>query len=280
MGLKTFSKITHSLNASNKMPVIFTSHGNPMDIPLGLNANPFLTSLIQVGEKIKKDHEIKAILVISAHWCTRGTFVNVSTAPETIYDYYGFPPEYYIQKYPAPGSPETAKDVTKLIPKVKETTEWGLDHGAWPMLKHMFPKADVPVFEMSIDYYQSAQYHFDLAKQLKPLRDKGVLIIGSGAIVHNLKEASKRIFNGNMQPYGWDIEYDQWVKQQLDDRDMQSIVDYEKQKLGLMAAPTPDHFVPLIYSLAMMDNNDVIEHTFEELLPAFSNRSFIIESTH
>jgi 4,5-DOPA dioxygenase extradiol len=144
----------------------------------------------------------------------------------------------------------------------------------------MFPKADVPVFEMSIDYYQSAQYHFDLAKQLKPLRDKGVLIIGSGAIVHNLKEASKRIFNGNMQPYGWDIEYDQWVKQQLDDRDMQSIVDYEKQKLGLMAAPTPDHFVPLIYSLAMMDNNDVIEHTFEELLPAFSNRSFIIESTH
>lgn len=258
------------------MPVLFTSHGNPMDIPLGLNANPFLTSLTQVGEKIRKEHEIKAVLVVSAHWCTKGTLVNVSTAPETIYDYYGFPPEYYTQKYPAPGSPETAKEVTKLIPKVKETTEWGLDHGAWPMLKHMFPKADVPVFEMSIDYYQSAQYHFDLAKQLKPLRDKGVLVIGSGAVVHNIKEAGKRFFNGNMTPYGWDIEFDKWIKQQLDKRDVQSIVNYEKQKLGLMAAPTPDHYVPLIYSLALMDENENIEHTFEELLPAFSNRGFRI----
>ena len=276
MKLQTFSKLTSSFSSTKKMPVLFTSHGNPMDIPLGLNANPFLKSLTQIGEKIRKENEIKAILVVSAHWCTKGTLVNVSSAPETIYDYYGFPPEYYTQKYPALGSPEMAKEVTKLIPKVKETTEWGLDHGAWPMLKHMFPKADVPVFEMSIDYYQSAQYHFDLAKQLKPLRDKGVLIIGSGAVVHNLKEAGKRFFNGNMKPYGWDIEFDQWIKQQLDKRDIQSIVNYEKQKLGLLAAPTPDHYVPLIYSLALMDKDENLDHTFEEILPAFSNRGFRI----
>lgn len=276
MKLQALSKITSSFSTTKKMPVLFTSHGNPMDIPLGLNANPFLTSLTQIGEKIRKEHEIKAILVVSAHWCTKGTLVNVSPAPETIYDYYGFPPEYYTQKYLAPGSPEMAKEVSKLIPKVKETTEWGLDHGAWPMLKHMFPKADVPVFEMSIDYYQSAQYHFDLAKQLKPLRDKGVLIIGSGAVVHNIKEAGKRFFNGNMKPYGWDIEFDQWIKQQLDKRDIQSIVNYEKNKLGLMAAPTPDHYVPLIYSLALMEKDESLEHTFEEMLPAFSNRGFKI----
>jgi len=140
----------------------------------------------------------------------------------------------------------------------------------------MFPKADVPVFEMSIDYYQSAQYHFDLAKQLKPLREKGILIIGSGAVVHNLQEAGKRFFKGNMTPYGWDIEFDQWIKQQLDKRDIQSIVHYKKQKLGMMAAPTPDHYVPLIYSLAMMDESENIEHSFEEVLPAFSNRCFRI----
>ncbi|MBW7846395.1 MAG: dioxygenase, partial [Bacteroidia bacterium] len=190
--------------------------------------------------------------------------------------YYGFPEEYYKVYYKAKGSPDIAREVKKIVPSVSETTDWGLDHGAWPMLKHMFPKADVPVFEMSIDYYQSAQYHFDLAKQLKPLRDKGVLVIGSGAVVHNIKEAGKRFFNGNMTPYGWDIEFDKWIKQQLDKRDVQSIVNYEKQKLGLMAAPTPDHYVPLIYSLALMDENENIEHTFEELLPAFSNRGFRI----
>ena len=123
MKLQALSKITSSFSTTKKMPVLFTSHGNPMDIPLGLNANPFLTSLTKIGEKIRTEHEIKAILVVSAHWCTKGTLVNVSTAPETIYDYYGFPPEYYTQKYPAPGSPETAKEVAKLIPKVKETIE-------------------------------------------------------------------------------------------------------------------------------------------------------------
>ncbi len=276
MKLQAFSKITESFTATERMPVLFTSHGNPMDIPLGLNANPFLTSLGDVGEKIRKSYEVKAVLVVSAHWCTRGTFVNVSNFPETIYDFYGFPKEYYTFKYPAPGSPQTAKEVTRLIPEVTATTEWGLDHGAWPMLKHMFPKADVPVFQMSIDYYQPAQYHFDLAKLLKPLREKGVLIIGSGAVVHNLNEAIKKMMNGNKEIYGWDKEFDLWVKDRLDKREIKPLIDYEKHKLGKLAAPTPDHYVPMLYSLGVMDDKESIEHTFDELLPAFSNRGFRI----
>ncbi|WP_026750975.1 dioxygenase [Sediminibacterium sp. C3] len=275
--LSSFKNFTDALpSQGKKMPVLFTSHGNPMDIPVSRSERAFWQKLYDLGITLQKSHEVKAALVVSAHWCTKGTFVNISPEQKQIYDYYGFPEEYYKVYYKAKGSPDIAREVKKIVPSVSETTDWGLDHGAWPMLKHMFPKADVPVFEMSIDYYQSAQYHFDLAKQLKPLRDKGVLVIGSGAVVHNIKEAGKRFFNGNMTPYGWDIEFDKWIKQQLDKRDVQSIVNYEKQKLGLMAAPTPDHYVPLIYSLALMDENENIEHTFEELLPAFSNRGFRI----
>lgn len=276
MNLSAFSNLTNNLPSSDLMPVLFTSHGNPMDIPLGLKANPFLTSLYSLGVNIRKQYEVKAILVISAHWCTKGTFVNINEQQETIYDYYGFPPEYYTQKYPAPGAPSVANEVAQLIPTAQTTTDWGLDHGSWPMLKHLFPDANVPVFEMSIDYYKPAQYHYDLAKQLKTLRKKGVLIIGSGSVVHNLREAMKGFSKGNMTPYGWDIEFDNWIKNQLDKRDFQSLVDYEKHKDGLRAAPTPDHYVPMLYSLGVMDEDENITHSFEEMLPAFSNRGFRI----
>jgi len=276
MDLKDFSKVADEYPASPLMPVLFTSHGNPMDIPLGLKANAFLTSLYQIGENIRSKYEVKAILVVSAHWCTRGTFVNVSPHPETIYDYYGFPSNYYTEKYPAPGAPEIATEVSQLIPAVKTTTDWGLDHGSWPMLKHLFPAANVPVFEMSIDYYKPAHYHFELAKHLKILRRKGVLIIGSGAVVHNIRSAVSRFSEENALLFGWDIEFDQWVKKQLDNRDFQSLTDYKKNKLASMAVPTPDHYVPMLYSLGVMDEDENIEHSFEELLPAFSNRGFII----
>lgn len=276
MDLKAFEKLTSALKPSDKMPVLFTSHGNPMDIPLPLRANPFFTSLYDTGEAIRAQYEVKAILVVSAHWCTQGTYVNISPKQETIYDYYGFPPEYYTQVYPAPGAPEIAREVAQLVPGVKETTEWGLDHGSWPMLKHLFPKADVPVFEMSIDYYRPAQYHYDLAKQLKSLRRKGVLIIGSGAVVHNLREAMTKFRTGDLTPYGWELEFDHWVKQQLDQRNIQNLIDYQENPLGLRAAPTPDHYVPMIYSLALLEDSDAVIHTHEETLAAFSNRSFLI----
>lgn len=148
------------------------------------------------------------------------------------------------------------------------------------MLRHLFPDANTPVFQMSIDYYQSPQYHYELAVQLKKLRTKGVLIIGSGSVVHNLQLASSRLFKGDKTLYGWDKEFDEWIKQRVVDRDIKSLMNYEKTKFGKMAAPTPDHYVPLIYSMAMLNTNDTIKHTYENLLPAFSDRSFIMEPTH
>jgi 4,5-DOPA dioxygenase extradiol len=283
LGMSTFKlnaigNYINKLPASKKLPVLFTSHGNPMDIPLPYYANPFLSYLGVLGKQIRKNYEVKAILVVSAHWCTKGSFVNVSPWPETIYDYYGFPENYYTIKYPAPGAPEIAKEVANAIPQIKTTTEWGFDHGNWPILRHLYPNANIPVFQLSIDYYKSAQYHFDLAVQLKKFREKGVLIIGSGAIVHNLKLASERIFKGNTTIYGWDKEFDDWAKQKVDARDVNSLIAYEKTKLGNLAAPTPDHYLPLIYSMALLDSTDEIRHTYESLLPAFSDRSFIIES--
>ncbi len=275
--LNALGTILNKLPASKKLPVLFTSHGNPMDIPLPHYANPFNSYLGNLGKHIRKEYEVKAILVISAHWCTKGTFVNVSPFPETIYDYYGFPNNYYSLKYPAPGAPEMATEVASAIPQIKTTTDWGFDHGNWPMLRHLYPDADVPVFQLSIDYYKPAQYHFDLAIQLKKFREKGVLIIGSGAVVHNLKLASSKMFSGDTKIYGWDKEFDQWVKEKVDNHDVKSLIEYDKTTLGNLAAPTPDHYIPLIYSMALIDKYDSIRHTYVALLPAFSDRSFIIE---
>lgn len=148
------------------MPVLLTSHGNPMDSIKTRKERLFWDTLHKVGGELQNQFEIKAALVVSAHWCTNNeTFVNVSADPEQIYDYYNFPKEYYDVKYSAPGAPEVAKEVSRIVPGVKPTTDWGLDHGAWPMLMHLFPKGDVPVFQMSINYNAPPSYHFNLGKQ-------------------------------------------------------------------------------------------------------------------
>ena len=177
MGVSGLGKLLDDQpETGQKLPVLFTSHGNPMDIPLPAYGNPFLSYLGKLGDEIRAKYEVKSILVISAHWCTEGSYVNTSPWPETIYDYYGFPDNYYTQKYPAPGAPELANEIANSIDQINSTTDWGFDHGNWPMLMHLFPKADVPVFQLSIDYYKPAQYHYDLAVQLKEYRKKGVLI--------------------------------------------------------------------------------------------------------
>lgn len=275
-----FKKFTDELpNQGRKMPVLFTSHGNPMDIPLSREERPFWNALHNLGESLKNTNEIKAALVVSAHWCTRGTFVNISSEQQQIYDYYGFPKHYYDPVYHAKGAPEIAHEVKKIVPSISETTDWGLDHGAWPMLMHLFPNADVPVFQMSIDYYASPTYHFELGKQLKSLRERGVLIIGSGSLIHNLQMAMQKMSAEDMKPYGWESEYDTWIKKQLDERNFDNIINYERShKLGKLAAPTPDHYVPVLYSLGLMDKKDNLEYFFESetTLPAFSERSFLI----
>ncbi len=277
--LSSFKTFTDTLPVQGtRMPVLFTSHGNPMDIPMSREERPFWNSLFELGKGLQDKYEIKAALVVSAHWCTRGTLVNISPEQQQIYDYYGFPKHYYDPKYRAIGAPEVAREVKKIVPSVTETTDWGLDHGAWPMLMHLFPDANIPVFQMSIDYYARPSYHFELGKQLKALRDKGVLIIGSGSLIHNLRLAMQKMQSEDMTPYGWEQEYDVWIKTQLDQRNTASIINYEtSHPLGKLAAPTPDHYVPVLYSLGLMDDKDELNYFFEGMakLPAFSERSFI-----
>lgn len=278
--LKTFENFTDSLPIQGKrMPVLFTSHGNPMDIPLSKEERPFWNALFELGKILQGHHEIKAALIVSAHWCTKGTYVNISPEQKQIYDYYGFPKHYYDPKYKATGAPDIAHEVNRIVPTVEETTDWGLDHGAWPMLMHLFPNANIPVFQLSIDYYAQPGYHFELGRQLKSLREKGVLIIGSGSLIHNLKLASQKMFANDMNPYGWEAEYDAWIKKQIDERNFENVINYtESHKLGKLAAPTPDHYVPVLYSLGLMDKKDDLKYFYEAptSLPAFSERSFVV----
>lgn len=280
MNLNEFAKLTHELpTQSKKLPVLFTSHGNPMDIPMTKEERPFWNTLYELGKKLQNNYEVKAVVVVSAHWCTRGTYVNISQEQKQIYDYYGFPKNYYDVKYKAKGAPEMAHEIKKLVPSVTETSEWGLDHGAWPMLMHLFPEGNMPVFQMSIDYHAKPNYHYELGKQLKALREKGVLIIGSGSLIHNLPLAGKKFAANDMTPYGWEAEYDAWIKQQIDARKIENLINYEtSHALGKLASPTPDHYVPVLYSLGLMDNKDEIKYFYEvtPTIPAFSERSFII----
>lgn len=280
--LSSFQRFTDTLpNQGKKMPVLFTSHGNPMDIPLSREQRPFWEALFELGTDLQNKYEVKAALIVSAHWCTRGTFVNISPEQQQIYDYYGFPEEYYKVQYHAHGAPEIAKEVKKIVPSVTETTDWGLDHGAWPMLMHLFPNANIPVFQMSIDYYANPNYHHELGQQLKSLREKGVLIIGSGSLIHNLRLVGQKLQKNDMTPFGWEAEYDAWIKKQIDQRNFANIINYENSHpLGKLAAPTPDHYVPVLYSLGLMDKADDIQYFYEKptTLPAFSERSFVITS--
>lgn len=283
MGAGTFglSGLAKALDGTKqtgqKLPVLFSSHGNPMDIPVPHYGNPFNTYLGNLGKELRKKYDVKAILVVSAHWCTRGTFVHISQTPKTIYDYFGFPDNYYTIQYPAPGSPELAKQIAGAVDEIQTTSDWGFDHGNWPMLMHLYPNANVPVFQLSIDYYKPPQYHYDLAIQLKKYREQGVLIIGRGALIHNLKLAMAKMQTGDTEIYGWEAEFDDWILKRIEDRDIKALIDYEKIKLGKLAAPTPDHYVPLIYAMALADDKDKIRQTYIDMLPGFSNRSLIIE---
>lgn len=280
MNLKEFGNIVKSLPLQNKrMPVLFTSHGNPMDIPVSREERPFWNTLFELGKQLRTDFDVKAALIVSAHWCTRGSYVNSSLVQRQIYDYYGFPKEYYDVKYQANGAPDLAKEIGSIVKHIQLTEEWGLDHGAWPMLMHLFPDASVPVFQLSIDYYAKPDYHYKLGQELKMLRKQGVLIIGSGSLIHNLRLAGEKFSSGDMTPYGWETEYDNWLKQQIDQRNINALINYENShKLGKLASPTPDHFVPVLYSLGLMEPSDTIRYFYEAspTIPAFSERSFII----
>ncbi|MES2141050.1 MAG: 4,5-DOPA dioxygenase extradiol [Bacteroidota bacterium] len=255
MKLNDLNKMTESFVNTEKMPVLFLGHGSPMN---AIEENEFVTGFRNLGKEISKP---KAILVISAHWETKGTFVTAMEKPRTIHDFGGFPQALFDVQYPAPGSPELAKETQELIKKtsVGLDEKWGLDHGAWSVVKHLYPNADVPVIQMSIDYTQNAQYHYDLAKELATLRSKGVLIVGSGNMVHNLGVVAWDKFNVDNYGYDWAIEASTKMKQFILSNDHKPLIDFQNQgKAFDLAIPSPEHYLPMIYSLALKEENEKI----------------------
>jgi len=255
-----------------KMPTLFIGHGNPMN---ALANNDYTNALADEGKRLL-ELQPDAVLVISAHWLTSGTYVTVTPKPETIHDFSGFPEELYRVEYPAPGSPASALDTIDLVKMIdiKEDSNWGLDHGAWSVLKHMFPLANIPVYQLSIDYKKPPLYHYNLANELKALREKGIIIIGSGNIVHNLLLIDMQ---NNTKPFGWAIEYDNFVKGFLVSKDYDSILDYNKFGNAYLAVPTPDHYYPMIYTLGASDKDEELKFIYEEIQNAsISMRSFRI----
>jgi 4,5-DOPA dioxygenase extradiol len=246
------------------MPVLFIGHGSPMNIVL---KNSYTEDIAKAAKK--KIPKPKAILVISAHWLTNGTFVTCTEKPKTIYDFYGFPEELYNLNYPSPGSPQNAK----LTIEISKSTQikcgnWGLDHAAWAVLKHMYPSADIPVFEMSLDYSpfnnwnpKSIEYHYKFASELAPLREKGILILGSGNIVHNLGLID---FDVDAEPFGWAVKFDEYVKRCLVSGNHNGLISYlDFGKEAAYAVPTLDHYLPMIYAIGLQTKQDKLEFIHE-----------------
>jgi 4,5-DOPA dioxygenase extradiol len=256
-----------SFKVTGSMPVLFIGHGSPMN---AIEDNEFSRTWHAVGQQLPAP---KAILCISAHWETRGTLVTCMPQPRTIHDFGGFPRELYEAEYPAPGSPWLAEETKKSLRSIPVgfDDEWGLDHGAWSILKQMYPQANIPVVQLSLDLTRPTQYHYDLAKELAPLRQQGVLILGSGNMVSNLRRVVVRSnnFSDFNSPYGldWAIEANDLFKKRIAARDHQALVQY--QSLGAavqLAVPTPEHYLPMLYILALQQENESITYFNDKLL--------------
>ncbi|MES2836243.1 MAG: 4,5-DOPA dioxygenase extradiol [Bacteroidota bacterium] len=253
MKLNELNKITEPFSATEKMPVLFLGHGSPMN---AIEENEFVREWQKLGKTLPKPN---AILCISAHWETKGTFVTAMEKPKTIHDFGGFPQALFDVQYPAPGSIELANETKKIITKtdVALDHQWGLDHGCWSVVKHLYPNADVPIIQMSMDYTQAPQYHYELAQQLNALRKKGILIVGSGNIVHNLGMVAWDKMNVPNYAFDWAIEANEKIKSLVINNDYNNLINYRKLGTAVnLAAPSPDHFLPLLYTLALKSDND------------------------
>jgi 4,5-DOPA dioxygenase extradiol len=243
---------------TNPMPVIFFGHGNPMN---ALLQNAFTDGWAAIGASIPQP---TAILCVSAHWYLPGTAVTAMPSPPTIHDFGGFPRELFEVEYPAPGSPNTAVRVQELLAPapVALDSNWGLDHGTWSVLRHVFPEADVPVLQLSIDETRPPEFHYELAKRLQPLRDEGILIIGSGNIVHNLHAYAWG--KHEVEPFDWAVRFEKLARELLIKGDHGPLVGYEH--LGsdaLLSAPTPDHYLPLLYVVALQRAQEQVSFPVE-----------------
>ena len=255
MKLNMLNKLTEPLAKTAKMPVLFLGHGSPMN---AIEENEFVTGFRNIAKNIPRPN---AILCVSAHWETKGTYVTAMQHPRTIHDFGGFPDELFAVQYPAPGSPTLASEAKSLITKTEVGLDdkWGLDHGAWSVIKHLYPNADIPVIQMSIDYSKPPHFHYELAQQIKSLREKGVLIIGSGNMVHNLRRVEWRRLNETFG-YDWALEAGEKMKSYILDGDHNPLINYRAQGTAFnLAIPTPEHYLPLLYSLALKEDSEAVE---------------------
>lgn len=255
MKLGELGALAETFAPTEKMPVLFLGHGSPMN---AIEENEFVQGFRSVAAGLPKP---RAILCVSAHWETRGTFVTAMPNPPTIHDFGGFPKALFDVQYPAPGSPTLARETKALVRKTEVGLDdkWGLDHGAWSVIKHLYPKADVPVIQMSLDHYQTPEYHYELARELSSLRRKGILIIGSGNMVHNLGMVAWDKLNAVDYAYDWAREASEKMNRFILEGDHQSLVKFRSQgKAFDLAIPTPEHFLPLLYTLALKDEKDEV----------------------
>ena len=242
----------------DEMPAIFFGHGNPMN---AISENGYTEAWRRIGSETPTP---KAILSVSAHWFVPGTGVTATTAPRTIHDFGGFPRELYQVQYPAPGDPQLARRVQTLLAPldVKPDDSWGLDHGTWSVLRHVYPGADIPIVQLSVDETRPAGFHYEIGRQLAPLREEGVLIVGSGNLVHNLHTYA---WGGRSQdPYDWAIRFEDVAKELILSGAHKTLVDYEA--LGPDAAlsiPTPDHYLPLLYVLGAAQEREAVRFPVE-----------------
>ncbi|MBI2284459.1 MAG: 4,5-DOPA dioxygenase extradiol [Bacteroidetes bacterium] len=254
--LAAFKSFTGGLaEQENRMPVLFVGHGSPMN---GIEDTEFSRRWTQMAKEIPVP---KAVLVISAHWFTKGTRITAMDFPKTIHDFGGFPQALFDVQYNAPGNPALAKETVELLHSASVTLDhdWGLDHGAWTVVRHMYPEANIPVLQLSIDYTKGPQYHYDLAKELYALRKKGVLIIGSGNMVHNLRMVAWDKLNDAAYAYDWALQMNDKFKELIQAGDHRSLINYTALgREAMLAIPTPEHYLPLMYTLGVKTDKDKI----------------------
>ncbi len=242
--LQKFKMIADTYPATQKMPILFIGHGSPMN---GIEENPYVSAWRMLGKTLPRP---QAILCISAHWLTEGTWVHTAEKPKTIHDFWGFPEELYQLTYPCPGAPAYATAVRDGVQgtEVRLDTDWGVDHGTWIVMRRLFPDADIPVFQMSIDIAKPSQFHYNVGREVASLRERGVLIVGSGNLVHNLGRIA---YEPDAKPYDWAVEFDACVRELLLGEDSTSLIAYERLgHAATLAVPTPDHYWPLLYAFA------------------------------
>lgn len=252
--LSAFKRFTDNLREQEQlMPVLFVGHGSPMN---GIEDSAFSRRWTQMAKEIPTP---KAVLVVSAHWFTRGTKITAMDFPETIHDFGGFPKALFDVRYPAPGNPALAKQTADLIQtaQVELDHDWGLDHGTWTIVRHMYPEASIPVLQLSIDFTKGPQYHYGLAKELYALRKKGVLILGSGNMVHNLGLVAWNRLNEPGFAFDWALTINDKFKTLIQDGNHQALVNYAALgREALLAIPTPEHYLPLMYTLGLKSSKD------------------------